>query len=66
MDDPKTNNDMPNRAPNMAKAEGDRWASDPGTVERQDRDRPETGASADPSGTGISNRSEDEEEGTNR
>ena len=61
MDDPKTNNDMPNRASNMAKAEGDRWASDPGTVERQDRDRPETGASADPSGTSLSNRSEDEE-----
>ena len=61
MDDPKTNNDMPNRASNMAKAEGDRWASDPGTVERQDRDRPETGANADPSGTGLSDRSEDEE-----
>jgi hypothetical protein len=51
--------DIPNRASNMAKAEGDRvedaeevesaeerdrWSSDPTTIERRDRDRPESGA----------------------
>jgi len=58
MDETKANNDIPNRASNVAKAEGDRWASDPSTVERQDRDRPETGASADPSRTGSSKQSD--------
>jgi hypothetical protein len=54
--------ETPNRASNMQKAEGDRmegpespeqdrWSSDPNTVERQDRDRPESGADADESGT---------------
>jgi len=61
MEDRKANNDTPNRASNMVKAEGDRWASDPGTVERQDRDRPETGATADPSRTGSSDQSDTEE-----
>ncbi len=55
--------DMPNRAPNMQKAEGDRvegadgperterdrWSSDPNTIERQDRERLESGAAADES-----------------
>ena len=36
--------DMPNRASNMEKAEGDRWGSDPNTVEQRDSDRPESGA----------------------
>jgi hypothetical protein len=58
VDEPKANNDIPNRASNMAQAEGDRWESDPSTVERQDRDRPETGASADPSRTGSSKQSD--------
>jgi hypothetical protein len=31
--------------------EQDRWSSDPNTVERQDRDRPESGADANESGT---------------
>jgi hypothetical protein len=32
-----------NRASDVSKAEGDRWSSDPGTVERRDRERPESG-----------------------
>jgi hypothetical protein len=36
--------DMPNRASNMVKAEGDRWSSDSGTVERRDRERTDSGA----------------------
>ena len=36
--------DMPNRASNMEKAEGDRWTSESNTVERRDQDRPESGA----------------------
>lgn len=54
-------NDIPNRASNMEKAEGDRWSSDPATVERRDRERADSGASADEPGTGISNRSDTEE-----
>jgi hypothetical protein len=54
-------NDIPNRASNMEKAEGDRWSSDPATVERRDRERVNSGASADEPGTGISNRSDTEE-----
>ena len=52
---------MPNRASNMEKAEGDRWSSDPATVERRDRERRESGAAAEEPGTGISNRSDREE-----
>jgi hypothetical protein len=36
--------DMPNRASNMEKAEGDRWTSESNTVERRDQERPESGA----------------------
>ena len=36
--------DMPNRASNMEKAEGDRWTSESDTVERRDQERPESGA----------------------
>jgi hypothetical protein len=57
------NQDMPNRASNTQKAEGDRvegsdgpegterdrWSSDPNTIERQDRERPESGAAAEES-----------------
>jgi len=39
--------DMPNRASNMEKAEGDRWTSESDTVERRDQDRPESGAYTD-------------------
>jgi hypothetical protein len=52
------NDDIPNRASNMEKAEGDRvedtkgtrnteddrWTSDPDTIERQDREQLENGA----------------------
>jgi hypothetical protein len=41
--------DSPNRASNMEQAEGDRWTSDPDAVERQDRERPESGADVDQS-----------------
>jgi hypothetical protein len=37
-------NDMPNRASNMEKAEGDRWTSESDTVEQRDQERPESGA----------------------
>jgi hypothetical protein len=64
MDDPMKDKDMPNRASNMEKAEGDRaegssgrgkdndnrWTSDPDTIERSDRDRLEGGAKAEPAG----------------
>jgi len=39
--------DMPNRASNMEKAEGDRWGSDSSTVERRDNERMDSGADAD-------------------
>lgn len=39
--------DIPNRASNMEKAEGDRWTSDANTVERRDQERPESGADAE-------------------
>jgi hypothetical protein len=53
--------DIRERAANTSQTEGDRWSSDPGTVERRDRDRPESGADTDPSASGISKRSDDEE-----
>jgi hypothetical protein len=39
-----TDKDMPNRASNMEKAEGDRWTSDSETVERRDQDQTRSGA----------------------
>jgi hypothetical protein len=53
--------DSPNRASNMDKAEGEKWHSDPATVERRDSERRESGAPADEPGAGISNRSVKEE-----
>jgi hypothetical protein len=58
-------NDTPNRASNMEKAEGDRaedskatgtternpWRSDPDTIERQDREQVGNGADTESSGT---------------
>jgi len=44
---------LPNRASNMEKAEGERWTSDPDTVERRDQDRPQL----DPDTEDIVNRS---------
>jgi hypothetical protein len=40
-------NSKPNRGSNVEKAKSNRWTSDPGTVERRDRDRLDTGAQAD-------------------
>ena len=53
--------DTPNRASNMDKAEGEKWASDPATVERRDSERRDSGAPAGEPGAGISNRSDTEE-----
>jgi len=39
--------DMPNRATDVEKAEGDRWTSESNTVERRDQERPESGADVD-------------------
>jgi hypothetical protein len=39
--------DIPNRASNMGKAEGDRWTSESDTVERVDQDRPHALAEPD-------------------
>lgn len=47
--------DMPSRPANMEKAEGDRWTSDPDTVEVSDRYAEGTGKNTEQSG-GISNR----------
>ncbi len=49
-------NDIPSRAPDNDKAEGEKWSSDPATVERRDGERRESGAPADEPGAGISNR----------
>jgi hypothetical protein len=38
--------DMRSRTPGSKPADGNRWSSDPSTVERRDLDRPETGADA--------------------
>ena len=54
-------NDIPSRAANTDKAEGESWSSDPATVERRDSERRESGAPADEPGAGISNRSGKEE-----
>jgi hypothetical protein len=46
----------PNQAANKRKAEGERWRSEPDTIERREHDRgAERGAGADEGG-GISNR----------
>jgi hypothetical protein len=47
--------DMPNPASNMEKAEGDRWSSDPDTVEVADRYKEGSGKTDEKTG-GISNR----------
>jgi hypothetical protein len=66
MSDRARDTDIPNRASNMEKAEGDRvenaketrteqdrWSSDSDTVERQDRDRLESGTDTEQSGPGT-------------
>jgi hypothetical protein len=45
----------PNQASSKSKAEGERWQSDPDTVERHDRGSDEQ-MSGDDSGAGITNR----------
>lgn len=55
-DDDRT---APNPAANKSKAEGDRWASEPDTVERRDRNRAVEGATGE--GGGITNRPLSEE-----
>jgi hypothetical protein len=58
---------MPNQSANKTKAEGERWESDPDTVERQDResqgnrDQP-AGYSTGENAGGITNRPLDEED----
>ncbi|MEO7274969.1 MAG: hypothetical protein ABIX28_24905 [Vicinamibacterales bacterium] len=39
--------DIPTRASNTEKAEGDGWTSDSNTVERHDQERPESGTDLD-------------------
>jgi hypothetical protein len=53
-------NDLPNPASNVEKAEGDRWTSDPDTVEVADRYSEGAGKTNENSG-GISNRELSEE-----
>lgn len=55
-DDDRT---VPNQAANKSKAEGERWQSEPDTVERRDRERPSGDAGAE--GGGITNRPLSEE-----
>lgn len=52
--------DLPSRSANMEKAEGDRWTSDPDTVEVADRYAEGAGKTTEESG-GISNRPLSEE-----
>jgi len=42
-----TERNLPTRASNVEKAEGNRWASEPDTVERVEQDRPEGAPEAD-------------------
>ena len=51
---------IPNQAANKSQAEGDRWKSDPDTVERHDRGSDEQMSGHEPS-AGITNRPLEEE-----
>lgn len=50
------NTDRPNQAANKSQAEGERWRSEPDTIERRERDRGAQRGTGAEEGGGISNR----------
>jgi hypothetical protein len=52
----KRDTDVPNRAANKSKAEGEHWSSESNTVERRERNRAAEQRTGSKEGGGISNR----------